>query len=110
MNEVIVDAMMDIKGYDITILDLRKLDDRSTNFFIICHGTSNTQVGSIADNIQKKVKEKLAINASHVEGGGNSQWVLLDYFDTVVHVFHQNARSFYRLEELWNDASVTTFD
>ena len=73
----------------------------------ICHGESVTQVGAIVESIEKKLKEEGRIRAHHVEGLQNSQWVLLDYFDILVHVFQEEYRSFYKLEELWADGVVT---
>lgn len=90
-------------------LDLRKLGDAPADFFIICEGDSNTHVKAITDSIHKKVKETLETAPSHTEGSSNSKWVLMDYFNTVVHVFHPETRDFYELEHLWSDAKVTEF-
>ncbi len=109
LNDTIVDAIQDIKGKNIVKLDLRELDDAPTDFFIICEGESNTQVQAIAANIQKRLKQELQIFPSHVEGMQGSMWVLVDYFLTVVHVFHPEKRAFYEIEDLWSDAQITEY-
>lgn len=110
LNDIIIDSIQDIKGKKIVQLDLRKLDDAPTDFFIICEGDSTTQVKAISENIEKRVKEELRLRPNHIEGSKSSLWVLVDYFDTVVHVFYPETRAFYDLEELWNDADSVEFD
>lgn len=109
LNHLIVEGIRDKKGKKIVQLDLRKLGDAPADFFIICEGDSNTHVKAITDSIHKKVKEALETAPSHMEGSGNSKWILMDYFNTVVHVFHPETRDFYELEHLWSDAKVTEF-
>lgn len=110
LNDIIVDAIQDIKGKNIIKMDLRHLEDAPTDFFIICEGDSTTQVNAIAGNINKRLKTELAVFPNHIEGTNNSTWVCLDYFNTVVHVFYHETRSFYELEDLWGDAKVTHFE
>ncbi len=109
MNETIIDAIQEIKGEHIVKLDLRSLSERPTDFFIICDASSNTQISSIADNIQKRLKHEYGLLPSHFEGKTEAKWVLLDYFYTVVHVFYPETRAFYELEDLWSDAGITEF-
>jgi ribosome-associated protein len=109
LNHLIVEGIRDKKGKNIVQLDLRKLGDAPADFFIICEGDSNTHVKAITDSIHKKVKEELQSYPTHMEGSSNSKWVLMDYFNTVVHVFHPETRHFYELEHLWSDAEVTEF-
>ncbi|MFK8101471.1 MAG: ribosome silencing factor [Saprospiraceae bacterium] len=109
LNELIIDSIQDIKGKNILKLDLRNLDDASTDYFIICEGDSHVQVKAISDNIYKRLKQEGATVASHMEGQQQAQWVLLDYFTTVVHVFYRETREFYELEDLWGDAVVTEY-
>lgn len=104
INNLIIDAIQDIKGKNILKLDLRKLPESPADYFIICEGDSTTQVRAIAENIQKRAKQELGVPAIHKEGLKNSKWILLDYFDTMVHVFYPETRAFYELEELWGDA------
>lgn len=110
LNNLIIDSIQDIKGKKIIKLDLRKLDDSPTDFFIICEGDSNVQVKAISDNINLRMKKEAATLASHIEGQEHATWICLDYFTTVVHVFHKDKRSFYELEDLWGDANITEYD
>jgi ribosome-associated protein len=106
-KEIILEAIREKKGHEIVSIDLTKVENSICDCFIICHGESVTQVGAITDSIERKMKEEARIRAHHVEGLRNSQWVLLDFFDILVHVFQKEYRSFYRLEELWADGKVT---
>ncbi len=106
-RELILEAIREKKGHQIVSIDLTEVENSICDCFIICHGESFTQVGAIAESIEKKLKEEAKIRAHHVEGLQNSQWVLLDYFDILVHVFQEEYRSFYKLEELWADGKVT---
>lgn len=109
LNDLIIDSIQDIKGEKIVKLDLRKLDDRPADFFIICEGSSTTQVKAIADNIYLRAKSEGNTLASHYEGQQNSTWVCLDFFNTVVHVFYPETREFYELEDLWSDAEFSEY-
>jgi len=110
MNALIIDAIRDIKAKDIVQLDLRKLDERPADFFIICSGESSTQIHAIANNIYKRLKDELQLLPDHYEGRQSVLWVLVDYFSTVVHIFYPETRVFYDIEELWNDAERTGFN
>lgn len=110
LNNLIIDAIQDIKGKNIIKLDLRKLGDAPTGCFIICEGDSTTQIRAISERINKKVAESLGIKPNHVEGLNSCKWVLVDYFDTVVHVFYPETREHYGLEELWSDATITEYE
>ena len=105
-RELIIEAIREKKGHQIVSIDLTQVENAICECFIICHGESNTQVSAITDSIEKKLKEETGIRAHHVEGQQNRQWVLMDYFDILVHVFQEEFRSFYRLEELWADGKV----
>ena len=109
LNQMIIEGIRDKKGKNIVQLDLRKLEDAPTDFFIICEGDSNTQVKAISDSIYKKVKEELHTMPSHTEGSLNARWILMDYFNTIVHVFYPETRQFYEIEHLWSDADVTEY-
>lgn len=110
MNLLIVDAIQDIKGKNIVKLDLTSLEEAPARYFIICEGESSTQVKAISENIGKKLKDKMGVSPNHIEGMEGSRWILVDYFDTVVHVFYPETRAFYDIEELWGDANVTQFE
>jgi ribosome-associated protein len=92
--EAVLEGIRKIKGKDITIIDLNTVHHTECGYFIICHGTSSTQVSSIAQSVEETVTEITRINAWHTEGYRNSVWILLDYGDIVVHVFHEKTRSF----------------
>lgn len=110
LNNWIIDAIQDIKGKNIIKIDLTKIDDAPADYFIICEGDSTTQVKAISDNISRKIINKLGIKPAHTEGVEGAKWVLVDYFDTVVHVFHPETRSFYDIEELWGDGQQTNYE
>ncbi len=109
LNHAIIEGIRDKKGKHIVQLDLRRLDDAPADFFIICEGDSNTHIKAISDSIYKRVKDELNTMPSHTEGTTNARWVLMDYFNTIVHVFYPETRQFYDLEQLWSDARATEF-
>ena len=109
LTNLIIDCIQDIKGKNIVRLDLREIDDSPTDFFIICDGESTTQIRAIANNVRDKIKEEIGLLPSFTEGQDASKWVLVDYFDIVVHVFYPETREFYELEDLWSDAIVTEY-
>ena len=102
----IVRGIEEIKGQDIEILDLREIENTVCDYFVICNGTSNTQVNAIVNSVQKLVSKALQEKPWHVEGSNNAEWVLLDYVDVVVHVFQKQIREFYNIEGLWGDARL----
>jgi len=108
--DLIIDSIQDIKGKNIVKLDLRELDGSPSEYFIICEGESSTQIRSISDNINKRVKQEMGLYASAREGVSDANWVLVDYFDIVVHVFYPETRKFYDLEDLWSDAKFTQYE
>lgn len=110
LNDLVIDSIQDIKGKNIVKLDLRHLDDAPTNYFIICEGDSSTQVKAISGHIHKRLKDELLVMPNHIEGIQGSTWICLDYFNTVIHVFYRETRSFYELEDLWGDAKFTEYE
>ena len=106
----VIAGIEDIKGKAITILDLRELENTVCDYFIICEGTSNTQVNALVNAIQKKVSKELKDNPWHVEGSDNAEWVLIDYVNVVVHVFQKHIRAYYDIESLWGDAKITQIE
>jgi ribosome-associated protein len=105
-SELIIEAIRQKKGHEIVTIDLSEVENSICDCFIICHGESTTQVGAITESIEKNLNDLAGIRAHHVEGLRNSQWVLLDFFDILVHVFLEEYRSFFKLEELWADGKV----
>ena len=110
LNHLIIDAIQDIKGKNIMKFDLRQLHDAPADFFIICEGDSSVQVTAITNNISRRIKEELGVIPNHTEGMDGAKWILVDYFDTVVHVFYPETREFYEIEELWGDAKITQYE
>ena len=110
ITELIIDCIQDIKGKNIVRLDLRELDDAPTDFFIVCEGESSTQINAIADNVVRRLKQEIGLRPSHTEGKQSANWVLVDYFDIIVHVFYPETRSFYEIEDLWSDATQTEYE
>ncbi len=105
----IIEAIQDVKGKNIVKIDLRKLDDGPTELFIICEGDSTTQVSAIASNIQKKLRKDLGVKPFHSEGMKHSKWILVDYFEVIVHVFYPETRKYYDIEDLWSDGDFTEY-
>jgi len=103
----IIDGLEERKAKNITILDLSNIKNRSFDFFVIADAESSTHVDSIASSVEEMVKKQLNERPFHTEGWENSEWILLDYVDIMVHVFQQQTRDFYRLEDLWADAEIT---
>jgi ribosome-associated protein len=103
----IIDALEDVKGEDICVMDLRDIENTVCQYFVICSGTSNTQVNALAGTVQKKVSKALREKPLQAEGLENSEWVLLDYVDVVVHIFQRHVREHYDIESLWGDAKLT---
>lgn len=110
LSAVIVSAIQDVKGTAIVKMDLRKVPDATTDMFIICTGKSSTQVKGMMDNVERKVLENFGDKPNHTEGRGVGQWVLVDYFNVIVHAFTKEKREFYKLESLWSDAKVTRYE
>ena len=94
----IIKGIDEVKGQDVEILDLREIENTVCDYFIICNGTSNTQVNAIVNSIQKTVSKALKDKPWHVEGSDNAEWILLDYVHVVVHVFQKHIREFYDIE------------
>ncbi len=102
----IIHGIEEVKGQGIEILDLREIENTVCDYFIICSGTSNTQVNAIVNSIEKTVSKSLKEKAWHIEGSDNAEWILMDYVNVVVHVFQKHIREFYDIESLWGDAKT----
>ena len=108
-NNLIINSIQDIKGKNIVKLDLRKIDEAPADYFIICEGDSSTQIKAIADNIHRRLRDEINVMPGHIEGRLAANWVLVDYFYTLVHIFYRETRAFYDLEDLWSDAKFTEY-
>lgn len=103
----IIKGIEEVKGNDISILDLREIENTVCDYFIICNGSSNTQVNAIVNSVEKMVNKETGDKPWHVEGSENAEWVLIDFVNIVVHVFQKHIREFYDIEGLWGDAKIT---
>lgn len=106
--DLIIDSIQDIKGKNILLLDLRHLPDAPAHYFIICEGESSTQIKAIASNVERRAKEEAGVLA-HSEGQLSAKWVLVDFFDVVIHIFDKETRKYYELEDLWSDARISEY-
>jgi len=102
----IIDGIEEVKGHDIKILDLRNIEAAIADYFIVCTGTSTTQVEAIARSAENFTRKELDERPRRVEGVRNAQWVLMDYFTIIVHVFYEPMREHYDIEGLWSDGKV----
>ncbi len=109
LPDLIIDCISDIKGKNIVLLNLTKIDDAPTDYFIICEGDSTTQVRGISNNIQRRLRDEQTLHPAHVEGTLHAKWICMDYFDVVVHIFYPETRRFYDLEQLWSDAEFIQY-
>lgn len=102
--KIIADAMLEKKGQKVVSLDLKKIGTAISDYFIVCSAESTTNVLAIADNVEDRMIEKASRKVVRSQGRENALWIILDYGDIVVHVFQNQYREFYRLEDLWADA------
>ena len=109
ITEVIVNGMQEKKGKDIISLDLRNISSSVSDFFVICHADSSTQVKAIADSVEDEMYKAFGEEPWHKEGFQNSEWILLDFVSVVVHIFRTEKRDHYGVEDLWGDAEVVTY-
>ena len=110
LKDLVIDAVQDKKAENVVSLNLSKVNDAVTDYFIICDATTTTQVKAIAESVLMKVKTEGGEHPWHKEGLENLDWVLIDYVDVVVHIFRTEVREFYQLEELWADAERKEYD
>ena len=110
LQPAIIQAMLDKKAKDPIIINFTKINSSICDAFIICHGTSRTQVDAIADGVMMDVKKQTGQNPWHKEGFENAEWILIDYGYIIVHIFQETTRKFFNLEQLWADAEITRVD
>ena len=106
IEELIIEGIRDRKGRDITVVDMSAIEAAPVAKFIIAQGTSTMQVGAIADSVRDYVLRNGGVKPYNYDGYGNSEWIVVDYGDVMVHIFVPEARSRYCLEELWSDAVI----
>ncbi len=105
--DTIVEGMQENKAKDIVVLDLRKIPNTVTDYFVICTGESSTQIDGITNSIVRHTRKEIQERPWHQEGKGTTEWVLLDYVSVVAHIFYKSARTHYDIEDLWSDAKRT---
>ena len=103
----ITEGILDKKGQKIIIADLTQIEDAICNYFVICQGNSPSQVSVIADSVWEQVYKETGQKPTAIDGTRNAQWIVMDYSDTMVHIFLTDVREFYNLENLWADAKLT---
>ncbi|MBO4954883.1 MAG: ribosome silencing factor [Muribaculaceae bacterium] len=104
---LITEGIQRRKGKQISIIDLSTIETAAASTFVICQGTSNTHVASIADSIREYLLEEANIKPYNYSGYENAQWIVIDYGHTLVHIFTAPERERYNLEELWSDATIS---
>ncbi|MBI5859052.1 MAG: ribosome silencing factor [Sphingobacteriales bacterium] len=104
--KTIIAAIQEKKGENIISLDLRKIKEAVADFFIVCEAGSQPQIRAVSENVEDRVKELCSEKPYHHEGYQKLHWVLIDYVNVVVHVMQPETRKFYKLEEMWSDASA----
>ena len=107
--KIIADAMLEKKGQNVVSLDLKKIGTAISDYFIVCSAESTTNVLAIADNVEDRMIEMASRKVVRSQGRENAFWIILDYGDIVVHIFQNQYRDFYRLEDLWADADKTEY-
>ncbi len=108
LTQKITEGIQDKKGKNIVIADLTEIGDTICKYFVICQGSSPSQVGAIVDSIKEYVHKNLDIKPIAIDGLKNAEWVAMDYADVLVHVFLPDIRAYYNLENLWADAKRTS--
>lgn len=110
LSRILVEAIQDKKGHKILSLDLREIEEATADYFIICQGTSPTQVSAIAENVVDQAFLEANERPIGKEGLSVGEWALVDFFNVVVHIFVEPARTKYALEDLWGDAKITEYE
>lgn len=105
----IIKAIQDKKGRDLVTLKISEIENSICDYFVICHGTSNTHVDAIADSVEEHVKKAFNEKPYSKEGLENLTWVLMDYASIIIHIFQKEYRDFYNLEDLWADAPIQSY-
>ena len=109
ISELIVQALLEKGGVDVTVIDLKKINHVYFDYFIVCTGNSKPHVETLCDFVQEQTQRVAGVKPLHVEGLENKEWILLDYFNILVHIFLPEAREYYQLESLWGDADIQKF-
>ncbi|MBN1650774.1 MAG: ribosome silencing factor [Bacteroidales bacterium] len=108
LAETIIFGILEKKGLEITKIDFSEMPNAISKYFIVCHGSSSSQVDAIADSIAEQTYKQLGEKPAFTEGRENKEWILVDFIDVVVHIFQESTRRFYNIEGLWADAKIQT--
>ncbi|MDL2296359.1 ribosome silencing factor [Bacteroidales bacterium OttesenSCG-928-B11] len=109
LEEIIIQALLEKNGQEIILINLKEVNHVLFDYFIICTGTSKPHIETLTDFVIESTKKNAKIRPTYVEGQNNGEWILLDYFNIIVHLFQPEARDFYDIEKLWNDADIQHF-
>ncbi|MDR2868494.1 MAG: ribosome silencing factor [Bacteroidales bacterium] len=109
IEELIIQALIEKKGVDIISIDLKKMNHVFFDYFIICTGNSKTHVETLSDFVQETTIKLGRTKPMFIEGTSNGEWILLDYFNVIVHIFQPEIREYYNIEKLWRDAPIQKF-
>lgn len=109
ISEFVIHGIQEKKGNEIVRLDLRNINSSVADYFVICHAESSTQIKAIAQSVEDEVFKALKLEPWRKEGIHQSDWIILDYVDVVVHIFKTDKREFYGIEDLWGDAETQSF-
>jgi len=109
ISELAIHGIQEKKGNDIVRLDLRNINSSVTDYFVICHADSATQVKAIANSIEDEIFKALQQDPWRKEGLEYGEWILLDYVNVVIHIFRTDKREYYGVEELWGDAEIKSY-
>ena len=110
LSDIVIKGLQEIKGENIVYVDLSIMDNAVCENFILCTGTSNTHVNALAGSVEEEVRKTLGEKPWKSEGFNNAEWIVLDYVNTVVHIFQEESRNFYNLDGLWADAKITIIE
>lgn len=109
LEELIIQALLEKKGENIVCIDLKSMHHVLFDYFIICSGNSKPHVETLSEFVLETTKRQANVKPMYVEGRQNGEWILLDYFNIIVHIFQPEPRSYYNIEQLWSDAPMQQF-
>ena len=109
LSELAIHGIQEKKGNDIVRLDLRNINSSISDYFVICHAESGTQIRAIADSVEKEIYDATQQDPWRKEGLEFAEWIVLDYVDVVIHIFRTDKREFYGIEDLWGDAEIKNY-
>lgn len=109
ISEIVIQGIQEKKGSEIVRLDLRNLHSSVSDYYVVCHATSATQVKAIAQSVEEEVYKAFELSPWRKEGLQLGEWIILDYVDVVVHIFKTEKREYYGIEDLWGDAEIQSY-